>query len=131
MHVLFLSPDTHIYNHGFLLSLKELGARVSAIGPASRDQLSAAAKDLATPEFDRIETIDEPLVDPAAALREHFDVPGLSLKTTKLCRDKVAMKEGLDRGWLVNTWFRLKHENYDKLRELMTFLGETVRAEAH
>lgn len=115
MHVLFLSPDTHIYNHGFIRGLKELGARVSAIGPASRDRLSAAAtklidgyracpnvldikamkaaaKELATPAFDRIETIDEPLVDPAAALREHFDVPGLSLKTAKLCRDKVAMK---------------------------------------
>ena len=108
MHVLFLSPDTHSYNHGFLRGLKELGARVSAIGPASRQQLSpaarhvlddyrscpnvldqeamtAAAKELSTPGFDRIETIDEPLVDPAAALREHFDVPGLSLKTAKLC----------------------------------------------
>ena len=38
--------------------------------------------------------------------------------------------KGLDRGWLVNTWFRLKHENYDHVRELMTFLGETVRADA-
>lgn len=115
MHVLFLSPDTHVYNHGFLRGLKEQGLRVSAIGPASRDKLSkqaklllddyracpnvldlkamrAAAKELAKPEFDRIETIDEPLVDPAAALREHFNVPGLSLKTAKLCRDKVAMK---------------------------------------
>jgi biotin carboxylase len=38
--------------------------------------------------------------------------------------------KGLDRGWLVNTWFRLKHPDYDRLRELMTFLGETVRADA-
>lgn len=38
--------------------------------------------------------------------------------------------KGLDRGWLVNTWFRLRHPDYDRLRELMTFLGETVHADA-
>ena len=38
--------------------------------------------------------------------------------------------KGLDKGWLVNTWFRLKHPDYDKVRELMTFLGETVKADA-
>mgnify|MGYP003624526244 FL=1 len=115
MHVLFLSPDTHIYNHQFIRGLKELGARVSAIGPAGKEKLShavkhllddyqscpnvldmtamkAAAERLAKPSFDYIETIDEPLVDPAAELREHFTMPGMSLKTAKLCRDKVAMK---------------------------------------
>jgi biotin carboxylase len=34
----------------------------------------------------------------------------------------------LAKGWLCNTWFRLRHEDYDQLRELMTFLGTTVRA---
>ena len=115
MHVLFLSPDTHVYNHGFIRGLKDVGARVSAVGPAPKEQLSkavkallddyrscpnvldqkamqAAATELAKPGFTHIETIDEPLVDPAAALREHFGVPGMSLKTAKLCRDKVAMK---------------------------------------
>ncbi|HEB54601.1 MAG TPA: ATP-grasp domain-containing protein [bacterium] len=118
MHVLFLAPDTHDYNHGFLHGLKALGAKVSAIGPAGEPQLSPAARELldgyrrcanpldtgalekaaaelARPDFDRIETIDEPLVEPAAALREHFGVPGLSLKTARLCRDKVAMKDFL------------------------------------
>jgi len=118
MHVLFLSPDTHVYNHGFLRALKSLGARVSAIGPQSKDRLTPqarkllddyrtcpnvldakamqkAAQELAKPGFDRIETIDEPLVDPAAALREHLGVPGLPLRTAQLCRDKVAMKEFL------------------------------------
>jgi hypothetical protein len=36
----------------------------------------------------------------------------------------------LDKGWLVNTWFRLRHEDYDQLRALMDFLGETVKADA-
>ncbi|MCA8950401.1 MAG: ATPase, partial [Planctomycetes bacterium] len=38
--------------------------------------------------------------------------------------------KGLDKGWLVNTWFRLRHEDYDAAREMMTFLGNTVKAEA-
>jgi len=120
MHVLFLAPDTHVYNHGFLRGLKALGAKVSAIGMTSRDKLSPearklldgyrgcdhlldfdaagkVAKELAKPAFDRIETIDEPLVEVAAALRKQFAVPGLSLETAKLCRDKVAMKEFLRR----------------------------------
>lgn len=118
MHVLFLAPDTHIYNHGFLRGLKSLGSKVSAIGMAGKDRLSPeakalldgyrgcdrmletdallrAAKELATPSFDRIETIDEPLVEPAAALRERLSVPGLPLRTAQLCRDKVRMKEFL------------------------------------
>jgi formate-dependent phosphoribosylglycinamide formyltransferase (GAR transformylase) len=40
------------------------------------------------------------------------------------------LTKSLDRGWLVNTWFRLKHPDYDQLRALMTFLGETVKADA-
>jgi len=36
----------------------------------------------------------------------------------------------LDKGWLCNTWFRLRHEDYDTLRGLMTRIGATVRAYA-
>lgn len=120
MHVLFLAPDTHVYNHGFLRALRELGVRVSAIGFASKERLSPAARNLlddyracdrlldgkvladvarqlARPAFDRIETIDEPLVEAAAGLRGVFALPGLSLETARLCRDKVAMKAFLRR----------------------------------
>ncbi|MDO8348748.1 MAG: ATPase, partial [Planctomycetota bacterium] len=38
--------------------------------------------------------------------------------------------KGLDKGWLCNTWFRLRHTDYDQLRDLMTFLGETVKVDA-
>jgi len=123
MHVLFLAPDTHVYNHAFLRGLKSVGARVSGIGPAPMDQLSEGAKRAldgyracpnvldsnellvrarelaASSSFDRIETIDEPLIEPAARLREALGVPGLSVATARLCRDKVAMKEFLrERG---------------------------------
>jgi hypothetical protein len=36
----------------------------------------------------------------------------------------------LEKGWLVNTWFRLHHPDYDRLREMMAFLGRTVKAHA-
>ncbi len=121
MHVLFIAPDTHIYNHGFLQGLKSIGARVSAIGPAPADQVSApakrlldgyracprmldqaallaAARELGKPKtFDRVETIDEPLVEATADLREKLTLPGLSVATARLCRDKVSMKEFLRR----------------------------------
>jgi hypothetical protein len=38
--------------------------------------------------------------------------------------------EPLERGWLVNTWFRLHHPDHDRLREMMSFLGRTVKAHA-
>ncbi|MBI5849656.1 MAG: ATPase [Planctomycetes bacterium] len=116
MHVLFLAPDTHVYNHGFVRGLKSLGSRVTAIGPGPKERLSpgltpllddyrpcarirdeqallAEARALvAGGSFDRIETIDEPLVEPAAKLREALGVQGLDVRTARLCRDKVAMK---------------------------------------
>ncbi|QDV09547.1 argininosuccinate lyase [Planctomycetes bacterium Poly30] len=119
MHILFLAPDTHAYNHSFLQGLKSLGARVSAVGPGSVEQLSKGARGVldayrscrnvldadellmharalaADEPFSQIETIDEPLVEAAAALREALGVPGLSTATARLCRDKVAMKEFL------------------------------------
>jgi len=121
MHVLFLAPDTHAYNHLFVQGLATVGARVSAIGPAPREKLSpavaalldgyetapditdgaavvAAAERLAQKRsFDRVETIDEPLVEPAALVRERLRLPGTSVATARLCRDKVAMKEFLRR----------------------------------
>ena len=118
MHILFLAPETHVYNHGFLRALRDLGAKVSGIGLTSKAKLSPAAarlldgyatcsrvmdeeavfkaaSQLASPAFDLVETIDEPLVEPAAALRGRLGIPGLTLPTARLCRDKVAMKEFL------------------------------------
>lgn len=117
--VLFLAPDTHIYNHGFVRGLKDLGARVWGIGPAPKEKLAPGvraqldgysacpnildgaelervARELnATASFTLIETIDEPLVEPAARLREVLGLPGISTRTARLCRDKVEMKEVL------------------------------------
>ncbi|MGE0143912.1 MAG: acetyl-CoA carboxylase biotin carboxylase subunit family protein [Planctomycetota bacterium] len=123
MHVLFLAPDTHVYNHGFVRALAELGVRVSGIGPAPRERLAPALSRwladyrscpeildveklrAAAEELHRevpiglVETIDEPLVEPAAVLRAHLGLGGLSIETARLCRDKARMKEFLrERG---------------------------------
>src|SRR5690606_16739065 len=108
-----------VYNHEFIRGLKESGARVSAIGHAPKERLAARLRELldayepvrslfdppqvleaarrlgARTPLARVETIDEPLVIPAAELRESLGLPGLSKRTATLCRDKAAMKEFL------------------------------------
>lgn len=115
MRVLFLAPDTHVYNHGFVQGLRSIGCKVHGIGPAPRDRVrndvlrfldgyaacphmldahgvQRALSSFGNVTFDRIETIDEPLVETAAVLRQALSLPGLSVETARLCRDKVAMK---------------------------------------
>ncbi len=119
MHVLFLAPDTNVYNLRFVDALSRIGAKVSGIGhtdeaklhPDLRRHLQSYSKahnllddaelkrlmeavHARTP-IERIETIDEPLVVPAAKLRESLALPGLTLAQAVLCRDKAAMKERL------------------------------------
>ena len=36
----------------------------------------------------------------------------------------------VEKGWIVNTWFRLRHPDYDKVREMMDFIGRTVKVRA-
>ncbi|MEZ4651224.1 MAG: ATPase [Candidatus Eisenbacteria bacterium] len=119
MHVLFLAPDTHVYNHEFIRALKERGATVTALGPGPKERLSqkvrpylseyvavrnlldeaeleSRARELhRVVRIDRVETIDEPLVVAAAKLRAALGLQGLSVRTAELCRDKSAMKEFL------------------------------------
>lgn len=119
MHVLFLAPDTHVYNHEFIRGLKEMGATVTALGPGPKERLSARVKpylseysavrnlldekELETRardldrivRIDRVETIDEPLVVAAAKLRAALGLEGPSVRTAELCRDKSAMKDFL------------------------------------
>lgn len=119
MHVLFVAPDTNVYNVRFVDGLKRAGATVSGIGHAPIDKLRPELKRVLDryrqaksllddaeileharaidreARLDRIETIDEPVVVPAARLREALAVSGLPLATAILCRDKAAMKEAL------------------------------------
>jgi biotin carboxylase len=119
MHVLFLAPEAQVYYRDFVRGLKEAGARVTGLGHAAKDRLDpklrpflddyvavrslfdlaetvpAARAIAARQALDRVEMTDEPLVVPAAQLREALGLPGLSVQTAPLCRDKSAMKDFL------------------------------------
>jgi hypothetical protein len=109
MHVLFVSPDTGPYNHQFLRGLRELGARVTGIGLAPRERLSEkvrplldhyvacerlldgdalSAAVLALPDaatIERVETIDEPLVETAAHVREKLGRARPAARAPRAC----------------------------------------------
>lgn len=119
MDVLFLAPDTSVYAQRFVDALQRAGARVHGIGHAARERLSpgmqralhgyAPAKSLLegadvariaremapAAGFARVETIDEPIVVTAAHVRSVLGLPGTSVESAILSRDKAAMKERL------------------------------------
>lgn len=122
MSILFLAPEHPAPHRDFVRALKAVGARVTGIGhqPAAAldpelrswldgyqrvgslfdaGQVLAAARELERgAPIDRVEAVDEMLTLPAARLREALEVPGLSVATAILCRDKTAMKEALRAG---------------------------------
>ena len=118
-HVVFVGPDIFSSYGDMVRGLKQVGATVSGIGMrpavrldadlkrhldayvhvgdlASPDAIVAAARDLARGcPIDLLETGDEALVVPVAQARAALGLPGLSVRTATLCRDKAAMKETL------------------------------------
>ncbi|MFN7961189.1 MAG: ATPase [Thermoanaerobaculia bacterium] len=121
MHVLFVEPTFPAYQRNFVRGLAEVGARVTGIGETAREYLPAEVKRylheyeqvpsvvderslLAAVRraqgrewVDRLEATIEAHVLPAAKVREACGIPGTSVLTTWLCRDKPAMKEALRR----------------------------------
>ncbi len=119
VHVLFVAPETSIYNLRFVHALKAAGARVSGVGHAPRERLkpelarlldgyrtarslmdgagiAALARELGREAaIERVETIDEPAIDAAAHVREALGLPGITPRQARLCRDKAAMKDAL------------------------------------
>ncbi|MCC7138113.1 MAG: ATP-grasp domain-containing protein [Planctomycetes bacterium] len=118
-HVAFVGPELFSAYTDMVRGLKEAGALVTGVGgrPAaavdeplrrhldgwvhaddlgSRDGLVAAVRALSARRgVDLLETGDEALVLPVAQAREALGLPGLSVRTATLCRDKAAMKETL------------------------------------
>ncbi len=123
-HVVLLGPDLFAAFHEFARALKEVGARVTGVGSTPRERLRAGlARHLDHWErvdspfdatqvvaavrhasrraaVDRLETVEERLVEPAAEARAHLGLPGLTPRAARLCRDKPAMKEALRRAGL-------------------------------
>ena len=122
--IALLGPDLFAAFHDFASALKLQGAVVVGVGATPLPRLRAGLKkhldhwqQVANP-FDplevaravarlprrfaaeRLETLDERLIEAAAGAREKLGLPGLSLASARLCRDKPAMKEALRRAGL-------------------------------
>ena len=122
MHVVFVEPRFPANQKLFVKALAELGATVTAIGEGSKDSLDDELKRWLThyeevgsvcdegavlhalrfvqgrKHVDRIEATVEAHIMPIAKVREAAQIPGTSVRTAFLCRDKPAMKEVLREG---------------------------------
>jgi Carbamoyl-phosphate synthase L chain, ATP binding domain len=122
MHVVFIEPRFPGNQKLFVKALAEVGAEVTAIGEGSRDSLDDELKHwllhyeevgsvcdesavLRAVRFiqgrkhvDRLEATIEAHIMPVARVREAAGIPGTSVRTAFLCRDKPAMKELLRQG---------------------------------
>ena len=119
LDVVFLEPCFPANQREFVRALHAVGARVTGIGERPKESLDPALRgwlshyeqvgnvtDEAQVEravrwiqqrvsVDRLEAVVESHVMAAARVRERCGIPGTSVQTTFLCRDKPAMKEAL------------------------------------
>jgi hypothetical protein len=122
MHVVFVEPRFPGNQKLFVKALAEVGATVTAIGEGSKDSLDDELKHWLThyqevgnvtsetqvldalrfvqskAHVDRIEATIEAHIMPIAKVREAAGIPGTSVRTAFLCRDKPAMKDVLRAG---------------------------------
>lgn len=122
MHVVLVEPRFPANQKLFVKALAEVGATVTAIGEGSKQTLdddlrrwlthyeeignvTDEAQVLRAVRFiqskkhvDRLEATIEAHVMTAAKVREAAGIPGTSVRTAFLCRDKPAMKEVLRAG---------------------------------
>ena len=119
MDVIFVEPSFPANQREFVRALHSVGARVIGIGErpksslddsmrhwlthyeeignvTSTEQLEKAVRFLqGRANVERLEAVVEAHVMAAAQVRERCGIPGTSVQTTFLCRDKPAMKEAL------------------------------------
>jgi hypothetical protein len=119
VNVIFIEPSFPLYQKQFARGLTEAGATVVGVGERPRDWLDSdvggwlshyeqvpSVVDVDALEsavrfiqsriwVDRLEATIEAHVEAAAAVRERCGIPGTSVRTAFLCRDKPAMKEAL------------------------------------
>jgi len=119
MHVLFVEPAFPQNQREFVRALHKIGVRVTGIGERPVEYLDDALKSWlhryeqvrsvvdeeallhavqrcqAREWVDRLEATIEAHILPAARVREARGIPGTSVRTAFLCRDKPAMKQAL------------------------------------
>jgi formate-dependent phosphoribosylglycinamide formyltransferase (GAR transformylase) len=119
MHVIFVEPRFPANQREFARALHEVGAKVTGIGEAPADALGDALRGWLDGYeqvgsvcdegamvdavrrvqrrgwVDRLEATVEAHILPTAHVREACGIPGTSVRTAFLCRDKPAMKDAL------------------------------------
>ncbi len=119
MHVIFVEPAFPYNQSKFVFGLRDAGARVTGIGELPGDSLPGELRDAlygyeqvpsvvhepslleavkrvqAREPAERLEATVEAHIMAAARVRETCGIPGTSVRTSYLCRDKPAMKEAL------------------------------------
>ena len=119
LHVALVGPDLFSAYDELARGLKQVGVRVTGIGHTPQSRLSSTLKPWldeyvqvsslldaqslidgarragVRAPLDLIETGDESLVLVTAKVRQLLELPGLSVRSATLCRDKPAMKEAL------------------------------------
>jgi formate-dependent phosphoribosylglycinamide formyltransferase (GAR transformylase) len=122
LHIVFIEPRFPGNQKLFVQALAEIGATVTAIGEGSKASLDDDLKRWLThyeevgnvtddgavlgalrfiqskAHVDRLEATVEAHILPIARVREAAGIPGTSVRTAFLCRDKPAMKEVLRDG---------------------------------
>ncbi|HEX2688678.1 MAG TPA: hypothetical protein VHN14_18780, partial [Kofleriaceae bacterium] len=122
MHIVFIEPRFPGNQRLFVKALAEIGATVTAIGEGTKASLDDELKRWLThyeevrsvvdedavlgalrfiqskKHVDRLEATIEAHIMPTARVREAAGIPGTSVKTAFLCRDKPAMKQALREG---------------------------------
>jgi formate-dependent phosphoribosylglycinamide formyltransferase (GAR transformylase) len=121
-HIVFIEPRFPANQKHFIRALAEIGVRVSAIGEGSKSSLDdelrhwlthyEEIRNVTDPQavldavrfiqrhahVDRLEAVVEAHIMPCAQAREAAGIPGTSVRTAHLCRDKPAMKQALREG---------------------------------
>lgn len=119
MNVVFVEPNFPANQRDFVRALRSVGANVIAIGETRREYLDStlqgwlhdyvqvrsvtdvgamteAVREVQSRWWvDRLEATVEAHILPVAEVRERCTIPGLSVQTCFLCRDKPAMKDVL------------------------------------
>lgn len=148
MNVLFLSPGFPTEMSDFVRALGQVGANVigmgdqppSAVPERARAALSAyvqvdfsdedacvaTAVDVARQAgVDRVESLWEPLMIPAARIRSRLGLPGLTVDQTVPFRDKEHMKATLDAAG-IRTPHHYRARTADQVREAIGRIGFPV-----
>ncbi len=146
MHVIFVEPCFPYNQRKFVRALRSVGARVTGIGEVPPESIPAetkswlhayeqvpsvvheesmmeAVKRIQAREWvDRLEATVEAHIMSTARVREARGIPGTSVQTSFLCRDKPAMKEALRKAG-VPCAQSLGSDSPDEIREFAKSIG--------